>query len=161
MKPAANGRPPDGLLLRALAALCALSALVHLAIVIYSASLGVRTADWPSTRGVMLRSTWQVTSGRNTYKTPDVRYRYQVNGAEFEGDRLQFGPTVFVADRLRALPEGSAQRVYFDRANPARSTLTAGIVWPTLIVFALACVLSLAAACFFWRLLKRRLRPAD
>lgn len=123
---------------------------------LYSTTLGLQTVNWPSTSGTLLRSTWRSRGGQNSYMTPDVLYRYRVDGAVFEGDRLQFGPTVFVEDRIRALPEGSTQRVYFDRSNPARSTLTTGIVWPTLLVFAIAFVLSLLAAGFFWRLAKRR-----
>ncbi|MDA9793358.1 DUF3592 domain-containing protein [Bacteriovoracaceae bacterium] len=85
----------------------------------------------------------------------DLLYRYKVNGKEFEGDRLRFGPikninSKSVCDEISSrFGVGSSVDVYYDRKNPKQSTLELSQVsdmWVGLLVS----VVFITAGVFMW-----------
>ena len=109
----------------------------------YQLLQGLTTKDWPAAPGKILSS--QVQSGNRTSGGPvrsrkgsskrysvDVRYRYEVDGQEFEGDRLRFG-NVSYKSRSKAqkvmnrYPRGKEVEVFYDPENPQSSVLIKGI----------------------------------
>jgi hypothetical protein len=134
--------------LKLLACLFAGFALFPIGVALYATFAGVAAADWLRTDAIILESTWKVRDGQNTWKTPVVRYRYRVQGIEYAGDRIQFGPVVAVEKRVKALPEGSTHAVYYDPADPSRASLRVGVAWSTLGVYLAAGGFSVAIAAY-------------
>jgi hypothetical protein len=81
-----------------------------------------RDNDWRTTTGTVLSASVQVgTSGPRRVEQPLVLYAYQVDGQAFQGDRVQASlPATSVVDQC---PAGSSVQVFYDPADPARSTL--------------------------------------
>jgi len=109
----------------------------------YQLLQGLKTKDWPAAPGKILSSKVQSgirnshgpvrttgTSGRRY--SVDVRYRYEVDGQEFEGSRLRNG-SVSYNSRSKAqkvknrYPPGKELEVFYDQRNPQSSVLVKGI----------------------------------
>jgi hypothetical protein len=86
---------------------------------------------WPGTSGTVLMSSVQskrTGNSRSTY--PVVVYQYQVNGKDYQGQRIKAGEqflSVRVAGEAQATvaryPIGATVTVYYDPANPSESAL--------------------------------------
>jgi hypothetical protein len=87
---------------------------------------------WPEATAVVVAhdvETHRQFAGRNVYSCePKLRYRFQVGGTEYDGDRLRFGyvrtNTDHQARQLMApYPLGSWIRIRFNPYNPAESVV--------------------------------------
>jgi hypothetical protein len=69
----------------------------------------------------------------------DLRYRYEVLGRSYFGDRASFGRLSFgggegTAESLvRKYPAGSAVDVHYDPARPTKSVLQVGWTWSAVV----------------------------
>ena len=127
----------------------------------YQLLQGLKTKDWPAAPGKILSSKVQSgirnshgpvrttgTSGRRY--SVDVRYRYEVDGQEFEGSRLRYG-SVSYKSRSKAqkvknrYPPGKELEVFYDQRNPQSSVLVKGIglSWLAIGLGAIAFILGL------------------
>ena len=120
-------------------------------IAIYSTVAGLTTLDWPTTDATILQSMWTVRDGQNTWKIPQVRYRYQVNGNTYENNRIQFGPVIRVKERVALLPKDSLQPAYYDPENPSLASLYRGVAWLTVMVYLGAGLLCVGVAIYLWK----------
>ena len=148
-------RTRDIQLLKLLASLFALFALYPVGVAIYGGVAGLSTLDWPRTSATILQSTWTVRGGQNTWKIPLVRYRYQVDGIDFESTRIQFGPVIRVKKRVATLPKDSVQPVYYDPDDPSHASLHRGVAWLTVLVYFGAGTLSFCTAMYLWKQAKK------
>jgi hypothetical protein len=95
---------------------------------------------------------WTTTTGTGTYssahesrryRSVDIRYKYAVDGLEYEGDRFRYGYTtalgrltsIEVSAAQAAYPVGSHPRVYVDPRHPARSVLVIYTVKRLVVAF--------------------------
>jgi hypothetical protein len=86
---------------------------------------------WKSTSGTILMSTIQVKrSARSRSEIPVVAYQYEVNGREYQGQRIKAGEqflSIRVAGQAKATvaryPAGAKVTVYYNPENPAESAL--------------------------------------
>lgn len=78
-----------------------------------------------------------MSAGGGSYRIryrPDIRYRFMVNGENYESNVFTFGAPKSFAQRaeaegvVAAHPEGSDVTVYYEPGNPARSGLEPGSV---------------------------------
>ena len=123
---------------------------------------GLKTQDWIAASGKILSS--EVVSGRSgrpgampksgggrSYSVA-IRYRYEVSGTTFEGDRVSFGNQSFKkrhkAQKLKdQYPRGKEVEVFYDPATASSSVLQKGIglSWVAVLVGALLFSLGLIA----------------
>jgi len=121
---------------------------------------GQQAASWPVVSGTITRArvearkqrmgnTLYRQASRSTYYRPALAYRYEVNGATFEGRRAQFGERIGWDKDAAAMkrlidryPEGQPVQVRYDPARPQEAVLAAGTgpFWRTTAVFATACL---------------------
>lgn len=89
------------------------------------------TQTWQSTTGtVVMSSVQRKRTGRSYSNYPVVVYLYQVNGQQYQSQRIKAGEQ-FLNVRLsgqaeatvRKYPIGSTATVYYNPANPAESVL--------------------------------------
>jgi hypothetical protein len=89
---------------------------------------GLASRWWTTTTGTV---TYSSAHESRRYRSVDIRYRYTVDGREYEGDRFRYGYTtamgrltsIEVSAAQAAYPVGSHPRVYVDPRQPARSVL--------------------------------------
>ncbi len=111
------------------AALFALVAAVSIAIVVFLVGefrLAVASEGWIAVAGTVDSS-----GVRHTGRTrlADVRYRYEVGGAELTGSRVRFLESVgleFASTTAERYPAGGSVRVYHDPSDPRESVLEPG-----------------------------------
>ena len=109
-----------------------------------------RARRWPQTNGRVVSATVAVqhsrTQGESTRVTnvPAIQYEYTVAQRHYHGTRISFGSptqgTWSVRATLARFPVGANVTVYYDPANPARSTLDRGL--PVTVIG--QCVLAIA-----------------
>lgn len=114
-----------------------------LSLVVLAIGKGVRSKAWPSTTGKIISSTAQEShayhSGR--FYTPAIRYRYKVNGIEYESHaitaslKVYFGKKSVEAVAKRYEAESTAV-VYYDPNNPKISALERGVSVSSLLIAA-------------------------
>ena len=104
--------------------------------------IGVRSKTWPATIGRVLESTVERVPGHGRVApgyTADVRYRYEVAGHTYLGDRtslgrLSLGTGESAAESLvRQYPAGTAVEVHYDPARPGESVLQVGWTWSAVV----------------------------
>lgn len=91
---------------------------------------GLVSRWWTTTTGTV---TYSSAHESRRYRSVDIRYRYAVDGREYEGDRFRYGYTtamgrlssIEVSAAQAAYPVGSHPRVYVDPRQPSRSVLEA------------------------------------
>lgn len=127
----------------------------------YEIFQGMKTEDWPAAPGTILSS--KVQSGTSSSHGParttgssrrrysvDIRYRYEVDGQQFEGSRLSYGKETY-KKRSKAqkivsqfLPRKKID-VFFDPENPESSVLIkgSGLAWLAVALGAGAFILGL------------------
>lgn len=93
---------------------------------------GVKASHWPQTTGQLLTVESKDTSdAESNGREIRVRYSYSANGRSYEGSTVHpaYGNSSFESAHrgLEAVLKPPQQvRVYYDEANPNRSTLSAG-----------------------------------
>lgn len=126
-----------------------------LALGLYGVGVGLVTLTWPRTQAVILaarvdlRETTSTVPGSDKYRggrtetretaSFHVRYRYRVDGREYEGDGVEpadFGLQNSAASRDmgRAYPPGMQVRVAYDPRDAARAYLRPGPSSPALML---------------------------
>ena len=98
---------------------------------VYFTAVNWKVSRWPSTRGriVSVRVVPAFRRGRSTFYTPGVRYRYEVKGQRYHGDRLRWGGGVysnvrqFAEDTIAKYPVGSEVDVHYNPQDPKQSVL--------------------------------------
>lgn len=93
---------------------------------------GLKTNDWPAAAGRLIASEVTDYPGTDYEYTVSVRYSYEIDGREFEGDRLRFGNEThnswaLAKDEQLLYPPGKEVQVYYDPKTPNRSVLIKGI----------------------------------
>ncbi|HIB68189.1 MAG TPA: DUF3592 domain-containing protein [Phycisphaerales bacterium] len=107
--------------------------LMSLRAILKDRELAREIADWPSTKGTIVTSTYSTRSHRSssdrTYSL-DVQYTFEVNGQPYRGTKLFPGDAALTYRRvrqaekaLRAYPEGKTVTVYYDPKAPERAGL--------------------------------------
>ena len=120
--------------------------------------------DWPSVEGIITYSEFEYTgTGSNSTRSPVVRYRYMVDGKEYTGERIAFGPipgdkggdALFISERdekikaFAVIIEGSRIAVYYDTSNPSDAVLLqGGGMFVLIYYFCGALMLGVAFMCF-------------
>ncbi len=124
------------------------------------------SAGWPAAVGTIVSSTVEreVTNNqRSVSYSAEVRYRFEVGGREWTGDRVRLGvegdssseqAQREVAGRFVA---GAAVRVFYDPGNPASNVLLAGPgeqsfvgMWLTVVLLGLSLVPVVAATVVYF-----------
>lgn len=92
--------------------------------------LAMQVAAWPTTRGALLDvSLEEVPSRSGSTHLVKVQYDYEVSGVPYRGTRIAFGYSGGGLDQAERLAEklrqGKSVAVFYDRAEPADSFLSA------------------------------------
>ena len=96
-------------------------------------------ARWPTVQGRVLSAEAQVVNRQKDKSTyaPNVSYRYEVDGKEYESSRLTIVPRNYssrqwVNEILASYPVGGTVRVFYDPKDPGNCllvTATTGSEW--------------------------------
>jgi hypothetical protein len=92
----------------------------------------LQTAAWPSVKGVVIHAQTRQCyfRGAPTGLSPDVAYKYVVNGQEWIGTRLDIknhcAAEEVVRNYVAEFPAGSQVLVFYDPSSPAESLLHPG-----------------------------------
>ncbi len=112
-------------------------------------SQAVAAKSWPTTEGAIETSMMvrKLNGLKETFEAV-IRYRYSVEGVEFESSSVRSRGTgsayQFDIDAvLEKFPVGARVPVYFDPANPQQSYLEVGVDW-------INCVLIVSPLLFAW-----------
>lgn len=94
--------------------------------------LAHRSASWPPTIGVVIKSHVNHLGGDGNSWKPVVEYEFEIDGEKFKGNRLRlFTGTCFIPQlaqkQITAYAEGQSVKVYFNPRNPNHSVLLPGI----------------------------------
>ena len=91
---------------------------------------GRSSANWPSVSGEIIASE-EIHDTEYGPPSPGLRYRYQVDGRTFEGDRITFKCRPITRATTKALlsehPEGWSVLVYYNPVSPESSALQQGV----------------------------------
>jgi hypothetical protein len=107
----------------------------------HQAIQAVRSSSWPTVEGMVTESTVVQSTGRRNRKwdTPQITYRYSVDGIEHVGTRLFFGSqypeswttgakwTTDTKEYIARYPPGTLLRVHYDPEDAATSVVEAGL----------------------------------
>lgn len=130
------------------------------------------SVGWPTVRGTVIESrvehSTRTRKGRTTHTyTPRVRYRYGVDGREFEGDRVWFRSSstseAAAARTVATYASGSEVTVHHAPDDPGLACLEPGVgemQWLPVAGGAAAMLTGLALGWFVPRMLEARLREA-
>ena len=100
---------------------------------VWSIVRGFRSASWPSVAGEVTDASMDVSWGRGTKLcTPQIRYRYRVDGSDYEGARVFFGwDTFYTESGARKIVEryrpGEPVDVHYNPTTPTSSVLRTGV----------------------------------
>jgi hypothetical protein len=117
-----------------------------------------RAAGFDTTVGQMIKS--EMGHGRLSRRGVEIGYSYTVNGMDYTGLRYRYDDRNGSFDYsavTNALPRGSAQRIYYDPANPADSVLVPGLDGCDLLLALFAVPLNVVTcAIWIWVIRSRR-----
>jgi hypothetical protein len=90
--------------------------------------LARQSIDWASTSGIIQTSEIIYEGIRRPREQPQITYTYQVNGTQYQGDRINFSFAEIYSkkeaeDVLALYPPNAMITVYYDPSQPAQSTL--------------------------------------
>ena len=122
----------------------------------FSTVLGIRSLSWSTVRGRIVQK--GVTEDDSLYMgagkgaagwTPRIRYRYAIDGREYEGDQIAFNQPNFstqesAAKYVERFASGTECEVYHNPSDPAFSTLQRGATPVTLFCLVLGVALMAA-----------------
>ena len=116
----------------------------------------IRAESYAATRGVVTHSAAQATfrAAGGFSESADIKYKYQVAGKEYSGDRYRFGNISSNddgADRIvREYPLGKQVLVYYHPADPAESLLRPGLAGCDLFLAMFLLPFNLIMFCAWW-----------
>jgi hypothetical protein len=127
-------------------------------------SRGAASVDWPTAAGTVLDSRIDTrfrtgggdSANRETFLGL-VRYRYSVNGHDYESTNRRFPNPGYgmnqseAAEVVARYPADSVVRVYYNPASPAESCLETGEHWTSWAGKAIALVIAAAGAVMLMR----------
>ena len=114
---------------------------VFLAVGSYQFLQGAKSQDWPATSGIIARSEVKSTSSRTrtsnrhsknkTRYSVSVVYTYQVDGQDYENNRLSYGGKKYKArpqavEAMKPYKRGAKVDVFYAPEDPASSVLVKG-----------------------------------
>jgi hypothetical protein len=152
---------PRFIAVRVVPALAILAGAFFLYIGVETTRLARESAEWPVTDGEIVRSdvVEEVSNtgpgrGSRTYR-PTIRYRYQVDGVDHEGERVSLGEyaTEDRADAervVRTYPVGRRVQVHHRPGAPSTAVLEPGSDGAPWLYAALGSVLLLAGLVLAW-----------
>ncbi len=118
--------------------------------------IGLRSRHWPSVPGTILSSGLSTVYRRNDLTPPvaaNVSYSYFVDGKAFTGSNITAGgknPTYarlpFMAAMEDPYKKDMSVTVYYDRNDPATSSLEPGVYWKDVVELAMFSLLLLTLA---------------
>jgi Protein of unknown function (DUF3592) len=119
-------------------------------------SRALLTETWHTTTGTIQDSfVRKEVNGRRVAYYPDIRYSYEVDGAQFVGSRIwltKFATTAGDAQRtVQGFPKASRALVYFDKGDPKQSLLRPGLSSYSYIWLGLCGLALLVGAWLLWR----------
>ncbi len=85
-----------------------------------------RSAEWPSTRGVVISASIKPSSVPLSVGTAAIRYRYSVGDRTYESTRVAFSRVAGTLDLVRKYRTGSEVAVHYDAEQPAVAVLEPG-----------------------------------
>lgn len=106
---------------------------VPLMVVLGMAARGRASRKWPGVEGTVLGAeVVAVTRKQGRAHAPVVRYRYEVNGRSYEGERIALGPPrsgslASAEATLATYLDNEHVMVYYDPENPAKAVLERGV----------------------------------
>ena len=117
---------------------------------------GTASLAWPSVEGSVVRTGF-VTSGQGVRRSTsvDILYRYQVDGSEYEHNRIRFGAHgsgngAGRWGKLGRLAKGAPLTVFYDPQDPQQATLEVGPTGRSLGLLAAAGVLASFGGFLVW-----------
>ena len=98
--------------------------------------LGVNTADWATTEGLIYRSGVSYTTSHPSDKTQKfftshLEYRYRVDRTSFFGTKLYFTELPYLSEQdaqslIEKYPTGAPVTVHYDSTDPSQAVLETG-----------------------------------
>ena len=116
-----------------------------------------QSTQWLPVNGQVIESGISVTRLSSALYTPQIRYRYQVDGTEFQSNRLVFagiqwaGRYEYANEMSNRYPPGRFVNVYYDADDPSRAVLIPGIQRDTALMLLLGIILMLFSAILHMR----------
>jgi hypothetical protein len=113
---------------------------------------GRNSQSWQQTNGQLVRISFLGANARGGASRLSVEYKYDVEGINYEGNRISFGLNPSDGE-FRNLQAGDNVKIYFDQKNPAESVLISGVTFGTraFTFFGAFCVaIIFAAAVSMW-----------
>jgi hypothetical protein len=120
--------------------------LALLAYVLRLRQVAKASMTWPTTEGTITASEVKVSPGGRAGKnySAAIRYSYQVAGARYEGNTIQFGSYGTFRKTAEALvatyPVGRTVKVHCDPQRPTRTVLVPGVTGAAWTLFLCFCV---------------------
>lgn len=113
-----------------------------------------KSKDWPTAIGQILASTisYRRRSGGGRAPYPLVMYLYQVEGRQYQSQRIYFGGEVggsAMTGILKKYPVGAEVPVYYNPQNPADAVLERSIPMAKMLGLIGVIMLAVAAATYF------------
>ncbi len=131
--------------------------------------LASQSTEWPSTSGIVLESVVRTSRHASTGRSgrigssavshnAHVRYRYQVDGVDYESDRLSYRVKGEGESGARSVaqryPADSTVTVYYNPAAPGTSVLETGWDWYSVIPVGVGVFAVAFCAFFSWMVLR-------
>ena len=97
--------------------------------------------SWPVTEAVIIKSGIIEHESRNDIGwAPDINYRYNVNGQDYESGRYTYDPLMvrskYYAEKIaKKHPAGSVTKIHYNSVNPRQSVIKAGVDWRNYDIF--------------------------
>lgn len=155
---------------RAVAAVFAFAGIVAVVVLgVPMIAMGVVSSNWDTTTGIIEVSQIHAESqasrnrkgpGPSRYwiYTPQVVYRYEIDGRSYTSDRIAAGVVAAhtevgpVKKFLAKYPVGNEVTVHYDQSNPTLALLEPGVSWRTLVIplFGIALLIAAAGAIYFF-----------
>jgi len=120
-----------------------------------------QSTEWASVNGQVIESGISVTRISNKLYAPQIRYRYQVDGTEFQSTRLVFagiqwaGSYEHANEMSNRYPPGRFITVRYHAQQPSQSVIIPGIQRDTVALLLIGVTLVLAAAIVYFSTRKK------
>jgi hypothetical protein len=93
---------------------------------------GLKTYDWPSTRGTVIGATMKKTASKGARQySPEISYTYVVSETQYTGKKYGLtnarGTSYTIGDLVKDYPEGSEVNVYYNPVKPGEAILHRGL----------------------------------
>jgi hypothetical protein len=113
-----------------------------------------KSKDWPTTPGQILASTINYRRGSRGSRSPYpvVVYLYQVEGRQYQSQRIYFGGEVggsAMTGIIKKYPVGAEVPVYYNPQNPADAVLERSVPMAKVLALVGVILIAVAAATYF------------